>query len=127
MNILIAEDDEDSRDALKAALRVLGHACRVAKDGVEAWEMHQALLADVIISDGKMPRMDGMELFRKVRAAEGPSSRAYLVLVTGGRGQSSSSKDEGIIDHYLVKPLDLADLEACIAAAARAVLLRGPR
>jgi len=52
-------------------VRLLGYECRSAKDGLEAWGMHEADRADVILSDWKMPRMDGLELCRRVRAGDG--------------------------------------------------------
>jgi two-component system chemotaxis response regulator CheY len=70
LKVLVAEDDDAGRHALVAAVRLLGHECRSARDGLEAWEMHQQEPADVILSDWQMPRMDGLELCRRTRVDE---------------------------------------------------------
>src|SRR3954447_2016882 len=59
LKVLIVDDDHDSRRALERAVVLLGHTCRAARDGQQAWEMHQAEHADVILSDWGMPGIDG--------------------------------------------------------------------
>jgi sigma-B regulation protein RsbU (phosphoserine phosphatase) len=67
MNVLIAEDDALTRLMLQRAIEHQGHACLVAQDGLEAWQLFQAHTVDVVISDWLMPLMDGVELCRRVR------------------------------------------------------------
>ena len=62
MRIIIAEDDNVSRLILEAELQRLGHKVSAASDGQEAWELFVLLGADVVISDGAMPRVDGFDL-----------------------------------------------------------------
>ena len=67
MNVLIAEDDALTRLVLQRAVEHDGHACLVAQDGLEAWQLFQAHGVDVVISDWLMPLVDGIELCRCVR------------------------------------------------------------
>jgi sigma-B regulation protein RsbU (phosphoserine phosphatase) len=67
MNVLIAEDDALTRLLLQRAVEYQGHACLVAQDGLEAWQLFQAHTVDVVISDWLMPLVDGVELCRRVR------------------------------------------------------------
>ena len=71
MKILVAEDDADIRSLLHVAVESLGHQAITASDGLEAWELYQAQGADAIISDWRMPRMEGTELCRRVRESDG--------------------------------------------------------
>jgi DNA-binding response OmpR family regulator len=66
VNVLIAEDDAMTRLMLQRAVEHHGHACLVAQDGLEAWQLFQAHTVDVIISDWLMPLVDGIELCRRV-------------------------------------------------------------
>ena len=68
MDILIAEDDENSRLMLSAALEARGHAVRAAPDGRAALELAKAQPPDLIVSDILMPELDGYGLCRAVRA-----------------------------------------------------------
>ena len=71
MNILIAEDDENSRLLLEAILLSLGHTVLCAADGRHAWQMAQDGQPDLVITDILMPGMDGFELCRRIRRADG--------------------------------------------------------
>ena len=67
MNVLIAEDDALTRLMLQRAVEHQGHACLVAQDGLEAWQLFQAHRLDVVISDWLMPLVDGIVLRWRVR------------------------------------------------------------
>src|SRR5687767_7943168 len=71
VRVLVAEDDADIRDLLEIAVASLNHDVRSARDGQEAWDVFQREGADVIISDWLMPRLQGTELCRLVRQADG--------------------------------------------------------
>jgi hypothetical protein len=74
MNVLIAEDDAMTRLMLQCAVEHQGHACLLAQDGLEAWQLFQAHTVDVVISDWLMPHLDGVELCRRVRQQMDASS-----------------------------------------------------
>jgi DNA-binding response OmpR family regulator len=59
MNVLIAEDDAMTRLMLQRAVEHHGHACLVAQDGLEAWQLFEAHSVDIVISDWMMPLWAG--------------------------------------------------------------------
>jgi len=125
MRVLIVDDDEHTRIAMASAVRRVGYACDVAADGREAWAMNQAHPADVILADWLMPNMSGTDLCEQVRAAD-DERYTYFVLVTalGDKGHRLTGMHAGA-DDYLVKPIDLDELCARLAAAER--ILRAHR
>ena len=68
--ILVVDDDVDIRTELAEFLETKGYQVEVAGDGREALEMIKAAPADVVITDIKMPRGDGYELIRQLRAMD---------------------------------------------------------
>ncbi len=123
LEVLIAEDNDECLETLAAAVEALGHSCRTAHDGNEAWEIYQANGADVILSDWNMPGMTGLELCQKVRATESARDYTHFVFVTGNdedahyvRGMRTGADD------YLAKPVHLDKLEARLEATRRIVM-----
>ena len=68
MRVLVADDDPVSQRILLATLTHLGHEAAVADDGQAAWERFTAHPTDAVITDWMMPRIDGLELTRRIRA-----------------------------------------------------------
>jgi len=124
LDVLVAEDDKASREALGRAVRLLGHECRTAKDGLEAWEMHSQERADVILCDWKMPQMDGLELCKRTRAIEQDGSYTYFIFMTAfdDREHLLEGMAAGA-DDYHAKPIDIDELQARLVSAARVVAL----
>jgi diguanylate cyclase (GGDEF)-like protein len=124
LKVLVAEDDKASREALQKAVRMLGHECRAAKDGVDAWDMHEEQRSDVILSDWRMPRMNGLELCQRTRAAEGNGHYTYFIFLTGldDREHLLEGMAAGA-DDYHGKPIDLDELQARLTSAARVLSL----
>jgi two-component system chemotaxis response regulator CheY len=120
LRVLIAEDDRASREALSKAVKLLGHECRTAKDGIEAWQMHQEEPADVILSDWRMPRLDGLELCKRIRASERDGNYTYFIFMTGfdDREHLLAGMEAGA-DDYHGKPIDIDELQARLTSAAR--------
>jgi diguanylate cyclase (GGDEF)-like protein len=123
MKILVADDEPTSRLIAKMALLDLGHECHTVNDGSEAWEAFGSLHPDVVISDWMMPKLTGLELCRKIRS-EKKDDYTYFILVTGqgSRHQILEGMNSGA-DDYLIKPLDLDDLQGRLIAASRVTAL----
>ncbi len=123
MHILIAEDDPISRLILEKAVKKFGHTCTTAQDGTEAWQMFQAGAFDAVVSDWMMPGMDGIELCRQVRA-DMHDTYPYFILLTAlsDRAHFFEGLEAGA-DDYLAKPLDRAELQVRLIAAARVTSL----
>jgi signal transduction histidine kinase len=114
-DVLIVEDNPDARDTLQRMLALEGHRVRVAEDGVAALETVRAALPEIALIDIGLPRMDGYELARQIRALAGDKP-LYLVAVTGyGLPEDRRRTREAGFDLHLVKPVDAAALAAVLA------------
>jgi CheY-like chemotaxis protein len=69
-HILVVDDEEAVRYVFERYLSIVGYRVSVAADGFEALDRHQADPADVVITDYKMPGMNGDELLRRLRAID---------------------------------------------------------
>ena len=78
-NVLLVEDNEDKRQLLKVALEMAGYNVTLATDGVEGLQAVESHQPDLIVTDVTMPRMDGYEMVRRVRA--NPSTRFIPVII----------------------------------------------
>jgi len=110
--LLIVEDNPDSRFALRVLLETLGHEVHEANDGEAGVAATLAVRPDVVLIDVGLPRLDGYEVARRLRAEAGG---IRLVALTG-YGQSEDvqrARDAGF-DCHLVKPASAEQLRAAI-------------
>jgi CheY-like chemotaxis protein len=121
--VLVAEDDADIRDLLEIAVASLNHEVRTARDGREAWEIVQSEGADVVISDWLMPRMQGTELCRLVRAMEGVPYVYFVILTALDSEEHMLQGMQAGADDYLAKPFTIGALQARLVAAERVTTL----
>lgn len=122
MRILIAEDDNTSRNMLKAVLIKSGHEVIEAVDGISALTaMRRPNAAQLAILDWMMPGMDGVEVVRRIRALHFPSP-PYLIMLTakGEKADIISGLNAGA-DDYLTKPFDAGELRARVEVGRRLV------
>ena len=103
--VLIAEDHEDSRDALRTLLEAFGYRVRLATNGFEAVAEARAHHPDLILMDMMMPGMDGLEATRTLRA-DPEFSRVPIVAVTAMEGARERVLAAGC-DDWVPKPLDI--------------------
>ena len=94
MNILIAEDEKVSRRLLEKFLTDIGHTVESVSNGSEAWEAFSRKPIRVIVSDWKMPDLDGLELCRKIRA-EGREDYTYFILPTSVTRTADNNRQTG--------------------------------
>lgn len=105
--ILIVEDNNDLQNFLKYSLQS-HYNITVAGDGVEAWDLIQIRLPDLIISDIMMPNMDGFELCRLMKSTY-ETSHIPVVLLTALTEKAQHLQGLGLgADDYLTKPFDMA-------------------
>ncbi len=117
MKILIVEDDARIAAPLAKDLRHQHHTVDIVQDGVEGWEYAQATDYDLILLDLMLPRLDGVELCKRLRSA---GSQAIVLMLTAR--DTTSDKVIGLdagADDYLVKPFKLEELSARIRALQR--------
>jgi signal transduction histidine kinase len=114
-DVLVVEDNDDARETLLHMLQLEGHRVRVAADGVAALDAVRASPPDIALIDIGLPRMDGYELARHIRA-ERSDKRPYLIAVTGyGLPEDRQRTREAGFDLHLVKPVDPRTLAAVLA------------
>ena len=114
MRILIADDTDSVRFALRLALEYLGHeVIGFAADGQEAIQKNESMHPELIVMDVRMPRMDGLTC-TSVLSKSDPSVR--VVIVTGSRTTESEAREAGARG-FLEKPFDVTDLDRAIHGA----------
>jgi len=102
--ILIADDEESLRLLVHATLEDEAHQILEAADGVEALEIARREKPDLILLDVIMPRMDGLEVCRRLKRDPATSHIPIVMLTVMGREED---REKGLLagaDHYLRKP-----------------------
>jgi len=120
MRILLVEDDADAAAVLAKGLREHAYAVDIAIDGREALEQAAINDYDVIVLDLLIPRVNGLEVCRQLRA-EGAETPVLMLTARGEPDQRVEGLDAGA-DDYLAKPYHFPELLARV----RALLRRGP-
>jgi len=109
-NILIADDNQDALESLALMLRMEGHEVTCASDGEEALALAGQRKPEIVVLDVGMPKLDGCEVARRIRA-ESWGRGAVLVALTGwGQDVDRRRSREAGFDMHLVKPVDPATL-----------------
>jgi two-component system response regulator MprA len=117
VRILVVEDDVAVRDSLARTLRFEGHQVDTAADGVQALDAVRAAEPDAMILDVMMPRLDGLQTCRHLRA-EGVILPVLMLTARDSVGDRVAGLDAGA-DDYLVKPFALQELLARLRALLR--------
>jgi signal transduction histidine kinase len=109
-NILIADDNQDALESLALMLRLEGHEVHCASDGEEALALAGLRRPEIVVLDVGMPKLDGCEVARRIRA-ESWGRDAVLVALTGwGQEVDRRRSREAGFDMHLVKPVDPATI-----------------
>lgn len=117
VQILVVDDDEAVRDSLRRSLSFEGYGVRTAVDGVDALAQIEAQLPDAVVLDLQMPRMDGLETCRRLRAG-GHDVPVLMLTARDGTRDRVTGLDVGA-DDYLPKPFALEELLARLRALLR--------
>lgn len=117
--ILLIDDNVDFSLGLQFLLSTLGHDVQVAHEGTEGLRAAQRLAPDVVLIDICLPGLDGYEVARRLRGLN-PGATPRLIAITGYRDDHDRRRRRlAGIDAYLIKPIDLAELQAEMAGGAR--------
>ncbi|HVH88477.1 MAG TPA: sigma-54 dependent transcriptional regulator [Terriglobales bacterium] len=115
--VLIVEDEENARTGLAELVSSWGYRTETAKDGLEAIDKVMTWSPGIVVTDLKMPRMDGLELLQ--RLADQPEQMAVVVLTAQGSIDSAvDAMKMGAYD-YIQKPVDPTRLRAILQNASR--------
>jgi signal transduction histidine kinase len=123
VKIIFADDDIVTRKLVLKLLVNLDFNILIAENGKEAWKLLKGSGARIVITDWVMPVMDGLELCRKIRE-EFLDTYIYIILITS-RGEKEDTI-EGLkagADDFIVKPINVGELNARIRSGMRIVKL----
>ncbi|PRX97733.1 response regulator transcription factor [Allonocardiopsis opalescens] len=115
--LLVVDDDPNIRELLSASLRYAGFAVRVAADGPEAVAAADRERPDLVVLDVMLPRMDGFDVARRLRAGARPTPIVFLTA-----RDTTEDKVAGLTlggDDYVTKPFSLEEVIARIRAVLR--------
>ena len=119
MKLLIVEDDAISGKLLQKQVEGLGYENVLARDGEEAWNLFQAQNFRVVITDWMMPKMNGLELCRKIRSSS-KDYYTYIIIITAKDNKQDFLKAfESGADDFIVKPFDPEEIKARTRTAER--------
>jgi len=120
MKIIIVDDEPVARTVLQHALEGLGHEVIVTGNGLEAWEEFDREPVRLIVSDWKMPRLDGLGLCEKVRDRK-KTLYTYFILLTAQdtRPENYRLATNAGVDDFLTKPFDRSTIEMRLRVAER--------
>src|SRR5689334_1599513 len=113
--ILVVDDEVSARSGLEKLLRQEGFEVDVAIDGVNALQIAAERPPDVVVTDLKMPNMDGVELLKKIREQD-RDLPVIMATAFGDVGSAVTAMREGA-DDYLTKPIDIDALILSISRA----------
>ncbi len=111
-NILITDDESSQRSILRGYLEQSGYNVFEAASGSEAINIIEGNLIDIVLSDFKMPDLDGLELLKKIKTLN-PEISVVIITAFGTIENAVKAMKEGAYD-YLTKPIDLDELEIVI-------------
>ena len=116
VNILVVDDEPQITRVLKTSLSSRGYGIRTASDGEEALQMMKEWQPDLVVTDLRMPNMDGLQLCRRIRTE---SRIPIIVLSVKGEDTIKVEALDAGADDYVTKPFSMNELMARIRAALR--------
>jgi len=117
--ILVVDDDVYVADTMQRGLQKRGHEVAAAYNGIEALGLVQEHRPDLLILDISMPRMNGIEVCRRLRADKRTESIPIIFLTARSMIDDKIEGFEAGADDYITKPFDIQELELRIKAILR--------
>ena len=108
--ILIAEDEPDIRNLITFTLRFAGHEVTAAQNGEEALELALTVMPDLILMDVRMPRMDGYEACKRMKADEKIQHIPVVFLSAKGQEAEVQTGLKAGAEEYILKPFSPDEL-----------------
>lgn len=103
--VLLVEDDDVNRTIATFMLRELGHEVALAEDGVQAVAMASARAYDLVLMDMQMPRMDGIEATRRIRALPGHAHTPIVAITANAFDRDRQACLAAGMDDFVTKPI----------------------
>lgn len=128
MNVLLADDDPTMRLLLGELVTQCGHDVQKAcVDGEEAWEAWVDAPPPLMILDWQMPRLDGLQLCRRIRAAARGDETFILIITSRDRTEDLTEALDAGADDYMSKPVTPDNLRARLRIAERRIEMSAAR
>lgn len=118
LRILVVDDNRDSAATMARLLEHAGHATELAFDGEEALAKAESYRPDAILLDIGLPKINGYEVCRAIRAADWGRSLRLIAITGWGQEEDRRKSREAGFDTHLVKPVQYAALLAALFATA---------
>ena len=118
MRILLIDDEQDVRSSLSKFITKLGHEVKTASDGNEGLAYFNGHEIDLIITDLRMPGMDGLELLNRIKRIQGSPVDVVVITGHGDMDNAILALKYGAYD-YLTKPIDVRELSIIIERSAQ--------
>ncbi len=110
---LVVEDDAGIRNLLTRALEIDGYDVVGAVDGIDGWQRMNENPAALVITDFLLPRLDGLDFARRLRAAFGATTK--IVIMSSLTSANQRIIAENVADAFLPKPIDVPHLLQVVA------------
>ena len=124
LKILVVDDNQDAADSLGMVLSTMGHEVQTAHDGLEAIGAAAAFKPDLILLDIGLPKLDGFEVARRIRAQEGGGDVLLVALTGWGQDADRQRSLEAGFDEHMTKPVEFRALEELLAGGRAALAER---
>ena len=127
LKVLLADDEEGILEIMARKVAMQGYTVITAADGQQAWDKITTEAPDIILLDVTMPKITGLEILKKLRAAR-PSKKWQPVILVSSLGEIRQVQ-EGLglgADHYLTKPCSIEEVVKAIRLMASLIPMRNP-
>lgn len=113
--VLVVDDEQSLREVLSIMLKRAGYAVTIAMDGEDAVELLQKEIFDLVITDLRMPKVDGMEVLKAVKSAS-PETVVLIITAFASADSAVEAMKQGAYD-YLTKPFQVDEVQLIIRNA----------
>jgi CheY-like chemotaxis protein len=115
--VLVVDDNEDSAESLGMLLRIMGHEVKTANDGEGAIGVAEKFKPDVAILDIGLPKLNGYDLAKQIRAQRWAKDVVLVALTGWGQEEHRRRSAESGFNHHLTKPVEFDVLQQILASA----------
>ena len=122
LDILLVDDEQDIRDVLEVALADEGHAVFTAENGQEALAVFQEKHPAIVITDIKMPVMDGIELLQRIKR-DAPDTEVIMITGHGDMDLAVKSLKHQATD-FITKPINVEALDIALQRTQERIIMR---
>lgn len=116
LRILVVDDNRDAANVLAKTLQLMGHDTHTTYDGVEGVHAAASLRPDVILLDIGLPKMNGYEAARHIRAQRWGKQMRLIAISGWGREEDKRRAIEAGFNHHLTKPINIDRLQTVLAS-----------